>query len=600
MSTTLALVPNRSRPGGRTPLRDPRTILASDSLEDAAQQVVRRLGGSTRVRLREPDGPVRLLAAASDGAVEASEAAGAPATAETADGRTVEVSGPDADGGGADAELAAVLIAGLADRLAAIEKAALIRERLDDNERIGSLGSYDWDIRRDRNDWSDELYRIYGFEPGALEPTYERFIALLHPDDRDRIRDVHRRALEERAPYEMEERIIRPDGEVRTLWSFGEVICDDDGEPVRMIGVCRDITEQRAAEQRAARNAARMRTLVDANPDAILLVDRDGRIVATNPSAEQLFGSTRDELIGSAVERLVPDASRARHAADRAAFIHEPVARPMAAGLDLSARRADGTTVPVDIALAPIVDPEGAVVAAFVRDATIRRQAEADRRSVTEAEQRRRQALELNDSVVQGLVTLLWSLDRGDDDDARSVAERTLAAARGMMNDLLVAATAESGTLVRATPAGGRASAPSRKPGSEPPGPAATERPAGGARVLLADDAPDLRLLLRRHMRRVPALEVVAEASDGRQAVDLATEHRPDVVVLDLGMPRVDGLQAASEIRELLPEARIIVLSGYPAEAMRAPALAAGADEYVEKSGDLAAIVAAIAAPTAV
>lgn len=104
------------------------------------------------------------------------------------------------------------------------------------------------------------------------------------------------------------------------------------------------------------------------------------------------------------------------------------------------------------------------------------------------------------------------------------------------------------------------------------------------ARVLLADDTPDLRALLKFVLSRQDDFVVVAEAADGKEAVDLAVEHRPDVVLLDLAMPVLDGLEAIPGVRAAVPDAKIIVLSGFDAGNMAAEAVAAGADAYLEKA----------------
>lgn len=111
--------------------------------------------------------------------------------------------------------------------------------------------------------------------------------------------------------------------------------------------------------------------------------------------------------------------------------------------------------------------------------------------------------------------------------------------------------------------------------------PAMTE--ATYARVLLADDTPDIRALLRLVLSRQEDFEVVAEAADGREAVALAQEHRPDLVLLDLAMPVMDGLEAIPGVRAAAPDCRIVVLSGFNADQMADEALAAGADAYLEK-----------------
>jgi PAS domain S-box-containing protein len=336
-------------------------------------------------------------------------------------------------------------------------------------------------------------------------------------------------------------------------------------------------------EQAASGADRRFETLLAAAPDAIVVVAPDGRILSVNPQAEALFGGTADELVGRSVDDLLPDRLRAQHAGLREGYVADPRPRPMGAGVDLEARRLDGTLIPVDIGLTPIHGAQGPAVAAFIRDATERRQAEVVRRRYAEVQLRRRQALELNDTVVQGLVSLLWQLEGGDDDAARRTAEATLAAARRIMADLLADDDLDEldGPLVRTEHAPAHAVPAS----GAPPGPAA--RDGAGRRVLVADDAADLRFLLRHRLNRTPDVVVVAEAADGQAAVDLALEHRPDVVLLDLSMPVLDGLEAASRIRAALPGTYIVVLSGYPEEVMRPRALAAGADRYCEKTATL-------------
>lgn len=116
-------------------------------------------------------------------------------------------------------------------------------------------------------------------------------------------------------------------------------------------------------------------------------------------------------------------------------------------------------------------------------------------------------------------------------------------------------------------------------------------------RVLVVDDAEDLRFLLRMTLDRSEGLEVVGEAADGVEAVEQARALRPDVVLLDVAMPRMDGLQALPLIREAVPGVRVIVLSGFNEGTMADNARAAGADHYVVKGGPLSELVALAEAP---
>jgi DNA-binding NarL/FixJ family response regulator len=116
------------------------------------------------------------------------------------------------------------------------------------------------------------------------------------------------------------------------------------------------------------------------------------------------------------------------------------------------------------------------------------------------------------------------------------------------------------------------------------------ERPA---RVLIVDDVEDFRTLVRVLLEPDPLLEVVAEAEDGQQAVRLASDHQPDVILLDLSMPIMDGLEALPLLREHCPESKILIVSGFEmSPSVHAQAL--GADGYFQKGNPLSALVSKI------
>lgn len=110
-------------------------------------------------------------------------------------------------------------------------------------------------------------------------------------------------------------------------------------------------------------------------------------------------------------------------------------------------------------------------------------------------------------------------------------------------------------------------------------------------RVLLVDDATDIRMLVRMGLSRDGRFEVVAEAGNGREAVEHARDHRPDVVVLDVAMPVMDGLEALPLIREVSPTSRVVILSGFTAQSMETSAREQGADAYLEKGTPLPRLV---------
>jgi DNA-binding NarL/FixJ family response regulator len=114
-------------------------------------------------------------------------------------------------------------------------------------------------------------------------------------------------------------------------------------------------------------------------------------------------------------------------------------------------------------------------------------------------------------------------------------------------------------------------------------------------RIVICDDVPELRQLVRYALEEDLEQVVVGEAADGGEAVERARDLRPDVVVLDLSMPSMDGLQAISVIHETAPRTGIVVFTGFGSPSIRDQALSLGADAYVEKGADLEEVRAAVA-----
>jgi PAS domain S-box-containing protein len=127
-------------------------------------------------------------------------------------------------------------------------------------------------------------------------------------------------------------------------------------------------------------DAERYREFLEVAPDAMLIVDAAGVIVVVNTLAERLFGYRREELQGQPIETLVPERLRDQHVIKRRSFVAAPQTRPMASGLELSARRQDGTEFPAEISLGPLRPAGQLLLVAAVRDITDRRRAEAELR----------------------------------------------------------------------------------------------------------------------------------------------------------------------------------------------------------------------------
>lgn len=117
------------------------------------------------------------------------------------------------------------------------------------------------------------------------------------------------------------------------------------------------------------------------------------------------------------------------------------------------------------------------------------------------------------------------------------------------------------------------------------------KRAMSSCRVVIADDSLDLRLLLRLALRADPELEVVAEASNGAEAVSMVTDLKPELLLLDLSMPVMDGLEALPLIRVASPRTAVIIVSGFLNAELQDRVLEAGAVGFIEKGDDLAKLV---------
>ncbi len=239
--------------------------------------------------------------------------------------------------------------------------------------------------------WNRGAERLYGHQAGEVIGTAMSFLLPPeHRDELDRLLGKLKRG-EHIEQYDTER--LRKDGtRIQVAITISPLI-NPAGQIMGAAVIARDITERKRAEER-------FRLVVEAAPNAMIMVDGQGKIGLVNHQAEVLFGHKREELIGKKIEILVPQRFRPEHPHHRGDFFKEPRVRPMGAGRDLFGLNKNGTEIPIEIGLNPIETPEGLYTLASIIDITARKRAEDDLKKLSEeksktAEAERTKASEL-------------------------------------------------------------------------------------------------------------------------------------------------------------------------------------------------------------
>ncbi len=175
------------------------------------------------------------------------------------------------------------------------------RDSLSEAQKIARSGSWQWDLAQNKIQWSEGMYGIFHASPETFEPTYERFLSLVHPEDRDLLKKAIDSTLQTGEVYDIHYRVSLPNKEERIFRSRGRAIHDADGKPVQVFGTTQDVTEgvqQKQLLSDLAQDLEDQAQLLELAHDAIFVHDMEGRIIYWNRGAEITYGYSRDEVVG--------------------------------------------------------------------------------------------------------------------------------------------------------------------------------------------------------------------------------------------------------------------------------------------------------------
>jgi PAS domain S-box-containing protein len=284
-------------------------------------------------------------------------------------------------------------------------------ERLQLATQTGKVGIWDWDIAADRVTWTDSLYLMHGIGHDEFDGTSAGFAKLIHPDDHDRVQSAIYAALNGERPYDIEFRVLRPDGS--TVWLYTNATIVGKGKSRRMIGATVDITERKEAERASEHLAA----IVHSSYDAVIGLDVRGTVTSWNKGAERIFGYLSDEAVGQSILILLPE----ERWPEETEILDRIKKGENIEHFETVRLTKDGRSLDISLTISPVKDANGQIIGAskIARDITHRKNAEeAIRRRETlqrivEAQEteRNRIARDLHDHLGQQITGLRLKLE---------------------------------------------------------------------------------------------------------------------------------------------------------------------------------------------
>jgi PAS domain S-box-containing protein len=173
-------------------------------------------------------------------------------------------------------------------------------------QQIAHLGSWEWDIKADKIEWSDESHRIFGYPPSDYNLSFDTIVQRIHPEDVGLFQDTIHRALEEKSRFDFVHRLTVQNGETKYIRERAKVFCDESGVPVKMVGTAQDVTRRRQDEHEMQHLRNLLSSIINSMPSILIGLDPEGKITQWNKEAQQFTGISSLKALNRPLEEVFP------------------------------------------------------------------------------------------------------------------------------------------------------------------------------------------------------------------------------------------------------------------------------------------------------